>query len=73
MADHFAEGLAAYRARNWRSAVPGFDSALEVVPEEGRARLSFIVPPSLIARLLFHFLVDENHSRVAVGAAAAFG
>jgi len=29
--------------------------------------------PPLVARLLLHFLVDENHSRVAVGAAAAFG
>jgi adenylate cyclase len=39
MADHFAEGLAAYRARNWRSAIAAFDSALEAVPEDGPSRV----------------------------------
>ena len=39
MADRFAEGLAAYRARNWRSAISAFDSALEAVPEDGPSRV----------------------------------
>ena len=39
MAERFAEGLAAYRARNWRSAVAAFDSALEAVPEDGPSRV----------------------------------
>ena len=39
MADHFADGLAAYRARNWRSAIAAFDSALEAVPEDGPSRV----------------------------------
>jgi adenylate cyclase len=39
MADRFSEGLAAYRARNWRSAVAAFDSALEAVPEDGPSRV----------------------------------
>ena len=39
MAERFAEGLAAYRARNWRSAAAAFDSALEVVPEDGPSQV----------------------------------
>ena len=39
MADCFAEGLAAYGARNWRSAIAAFDSALEAVPEDGPSRI----------------------------------
>ena len=39
MADRFAEGLAAYRERSWRSAIAAFDSALEAVPEDGPSRV----------------------------------
>ena len=39
MAERFAEGLAAYRARNWRSAIAAFDSALEAAPEDGPSRV----------------------------------
>jgi adenylate cyclase len=39
MAERFAEGLAAHRARNWRSAMAAFDSALEMVPEDGPSRV----------------------------------
>jgi class 3 adenylate cyclase len=39
MAERFAEGLAAYRERNWRSAIAAFDSALEAVPEDGPSRV----------------------------------
>ena len=39
MAERFAEGLAAYRARNWRSAIAAFDSALEAVLEDGPSQV----------------------------------
>jgi adenylate cyclase len=39
MAGRFAEGLAAYRARNWRSAAAAFESALEAVPEDGPSQV----------------------------------
>jgi adenylate cyclase len=39
MAERFAEGLAAYRGRNWRLAVAAFNSALEAVPEDGPSRV----------------------------------
>jgi class 3 adenylate cyclase len=39
MAERFAEGLAAYRERSWRSAIAAFDSALEAVPEDGPSRV----------------------------------
>ena len=39
MADRFAEGLIAYRARSWRSAVAAFDGALEAMPEDGPSRV----------------------------------
>lgn len=38
MAERFAEGLAAYRDRNWQVAAAAFAGALEAVPEDGPSR-----------------------------------
>jgi adenylate cyclase len=35
MREHYAEGLAAYRARQWDQASPAFTAALEAVPHDG--------------------------------------
>lgn len=35
MARHFAEGLAAYRQRDWAAATAAFGKALEVLPDDG--------------------------------------
>ena len=41
MAEHFAQGLADYRQRNWQAAEAAFKAALEAVPEDG-ASLVFL-------------------------------
>jgi adenylate cyclase len=39
--DHYARGLAAYRARQWDEAASAFNAALEAVPGDGPARTMF--------------------------------
>jgi adenylate cyclase len=39
MAAHFADGLAAYRRRDWRSAQAAFEAALAAQPEDGPTRV----------------------------------
>ena len=41
MAEHYAQGLADYRERNWQAAKAAFKAALEAVPEDG-ASLVFL-------------------------------
>jgi adenylate cyclase len=38
LCDHYARGLAAYRARQWDEAASAFNAALEAVPGDGPAR-----------------------------------
>ena len=52
LAERFALGLVAYRRQAWTEATTGFQSCLELVPEDGPARVFLDRIPVLSAQPL---------------------
>jgi adenylate cyclase len=49
LAEHYAEGLAAYRGRAWTEAEAAFSAALAVVPDDGPSKVFLERIPRLVA------------------------